>query len=144
MQTVKQEGYRQMKDSKIVVKGIIRRGDEYLLVKKWYDDRIDEPYQWEFIDGYAEIGDSPDDAVNQIVSDKTYLLVQNKRILYTWSYQVGDTGYVGLAYLCEVDSDIVILSEELQEYRWVKLEEFPDYITNHAILRDVQRVLGTE
>lgn len=133
-----------MKDSKIVVKGIIRRGDEYLLVKKWYDDRIDEPYQWEFIDGYAEIGDSPDDAVNQIVSDKTYLLVQNKRILYTWSYQVGDTGYVGLAYLCEVDSDIVILSEELQEYRWVKLEEFPDYITNHAILRDVQRVLGTE
>lgn len=133
-----------MKDTKIVVKGIIRRGDEYLLVKKWYDDRIDEPYQWEFIDGYAEIGDSPDDAVNQIVSDKTYLLVQNKRILYTWSYQVGDTGYVGLAYLCEVDSDIVILSEELQEYRWVKLEEFPDYITNHAILRDVQRVLGTE
>ncbi len=133
-----------MKDTKIVVKGIIRRGDEYLLVKKWYDDRIDEPYQWEFIDGYAEIGDSPDDAVNQIVSDKTYLLVQNKRILYTWSYQVGDTGYVGLAYLCEVDSDIVILSEELQEYRWVKLGEFPDYITNHAILRDVQRVLGTE
>lgn len=133
-----------MKDTKIVVKGIIRRGDEYLLVKKWYDDRIDEPYQWEFIDGYAEIGDSPDDAVNQIVSDKTYLLVQNKRILYTWSYKVGDTGYVGLAYLCEVDSDIVILSEELQEYRWVKLGEFPDYITNHAILRDVQRVLGTE
>ncbi len=133
-----------MKDTRIVVKGIIRRGDKYLLVKKWYDDRIDEPYQWEFVDGYIEIGDSPDDAVNQIVSDKTYLLVQDKKILYTWSYQVGDTGYVGLAYLCEVDSDIVILSEEIQEYRWVKLEEFPDYITNHAILKDVQRVLGSE
>lgn len=133
-----------MKDTRIVVKGIIRREDKYLLIKKWYDDRIDEPYQWEFVDGYAEIGDSPDDAVNQIVSDKTYLLVQNKKILYTWSYQVGDTGYVGLAYLCEVDSDIVILSEEIQDYRWVKLEEFPDYITNQAILRDVQRVLGSE
>lgn len=133
-----------MKDTRIVVKGIIRRGDKYLLIKKWYDDRIDEPYQWEFVDGYAEIGDSPDDAVNQIVSDKTYLLVQDKKILYTWSYQVGDTGYVGLAYLCEVDSDIVILSEEIQEYRWVKFEEFPDYITNQAILRDVQRVLGSE
>lgn len=133
-----------MKDTRIVVKGIIRREDKYLLIKKWYDDRIDEPYQWEFVDGYAEIGDSPDDAVNQIVSDKTYLLVQDKKILYTWSYQVGDTGYVGLAYLCEVDSDIVILSEEIQDYRWVKLEEFPDYITNQAILRDVQRVLGNE
>ena len=133
-----------MKDTRIVVKGIIRRGDKYLLIKKWYDDRIDEPYQWEFVDGYAEIGDSPDDAVNQIVSDKTYLLIQEKKILYTWSYQVGDTGYVGLAYLCEVDTDIVILSEEIQDYRWVKLEEFPDYITNHAILRDVQRVLGSE
>ena len=133
-----------MKDTRIVVKGIIRRGDKYLLIKKWYDDRIDEPYQWEFVDGYAEIGDSPDDAVNQIVSDKTYLLIREKKILYTWSYQVGDTGYVGLAYLCEVDTDIVILSEEIQDYRWVKLEEFPDYITNHAILRDVQRVLGSE
>jgi len=131
-------------DTRIVVKGIIKRGDKYLLIKKWYDDRINEPYQWEFVDGYVAIGDSPDDAVDQIVSDKTYLLVQNKKILYTWSYQVGDTGYVGLAYLCEVESDIVILSEEIQEYRWVNPEEFPDYITNHAILRDVQRVIGNE
>ena len=117
-----------MNDTRIVVKGIIKRGDKYLLIKKWYDDRINEPYQWEFVDGYVAIGDSPDDAVDQIVSDKTYLLVQNKKILY----------------LCEVESDIVILSEEIQEYRWVNPEEFPDYITNHAILRDVQRVIGNE
>ncbi len=131
-----------MKGTRIIVKGIVKHGDEYLLVKKWYDDRIEEPYQWEFVDGYADIGESPDDVVVQLVSDKTYLLVQNKRILYTWSYQVGSTGYVGLAYLCEVDSDIVILSEELQDFKWVKFEEFPDYITNHDILRDVQRVLS--
>lgn len=130
-----------MKDTKIIVKGIIKHGDDYLIVKKWYDDRISEPYQWEFVDGYVSIGDSPDDEVCQLVTDKTFLLVTDKKILYTWTYRVGDTGYVGLAYLCEVDTDIVILSEDLQDYKWIKAEQFKDYIENPAILNDVLRVL---
>ncbi len=131
-----------MKDTRIIVKGIIKYGDEYLIVKKWYDDRITDPYQWEFIDGYAAIGESPDEVVAQLVSDKTMLTIKEQKILYTWTYQVGDTGYVGLAYLCEVESDIVILPEELQDHKWIKLEEFRDYIENPAILNDVLRALN--
>lgn len=130
-----------MKDTKIVVKGIIKCGDEYLLVKKWYDDCITEPYEWEFVDAKIEVGESPDNAVDQLVSDATFLMVAEKKILYTWIYNAGETSYIGLAYLCEVESDVVILNEELQEYRWVKKEEFADYITNEDILRDIQKYI---
>lgn len=130
-----------MKDAQIIVKGIIKHGDEYLLVKKWYDDRIVEPYEWEFVDARINVGESPDNAVDQLVSDATFLLVANKKILYTWTYSIEETGYVGLAYLCEVESDIVILSEELHDYKWVKKEEIPDFMTNKLILDDVMRVL---
>ncbi len=130
-----------MKDTKIIVKGIIKHNDMYMVVKKWYDDRINEPYQWEFVDGYVDIGESPDEAVEQLVLDKTFLVVNDKKILYTWTYQVGDTGYVGLAYLCETESDIVILSEELSEYKWISSDEFEKYISNPNILNDVLRVL---
>lgn len=130
-----------MKDTKIIVKGIIKHNDEYMIVKKWYDDRISEPYQWEFVDGYVEIGESPDEVVEQLVLDKTFLVVKDKKILYTWTYQVGDTGYVGLAYLCEVEADMVILAEELQEHKWIKSDEFEEYIDNQNILNDILRVL---
>ncbi len=130
-----------MRDTKIIVKGIIKHDDEYLIVKKWYDDRISEPYQWEFIDGYVEMGESPDEVVEQLVMDKTFLAVKDKKILYTWNYDIGDTGCVGLAYLCETESDIVMLSEDLLEHKWIKQKEFEEYIDNKDILRDVKRAL---
>lgn len=130
-----------MKETKIIVKGIIKNQDKYLLVKKWYDDRIAEPYQWEFIDGYVEIGGSPDDEVEQLVHEKTFLDIVNKKILYTWTYQVGDIEYIGLAYLCETETDIVILSEDLLDSCWVEPEEFENYIANKCILEDVLKAL---
>lgn len=40
-----------MNKYRILVKGIVQKGNRYLTVEKWYDDNIVEPYQWEFIDG---------------------------------------------------------------------------------------------
>ena len=31
------------------VKGIIKKDDKYLLVKRWVDDRIPDPFLWEFV-----------------------------------------------------------------------------------------------
>ena len=35
----------------IKLKGIVKKEDKFLILQKWYDDRITEPYQWEFVDG---------------------------------------------------------------------------------------------
>ena len=75
---------------KILVKGIVQHEDKYLIVKRWYDDRIEEPYQWEFLNDTILFGESPDRAVIRSVEDKTGMDAYINQILYTWSFMMGD------------------------------------------------------
>ena len=128
-----------MEKYKLIVKGIVKSDDKYLIIKKWYDDRISDPYQWEFIDGKVEFGESPDKAVVRIIGEDTGVMAAINRILYTWSFMVGDVCNIGIAYECIGCSDAVFLSEELSDYCWIKKEEFHNYIKNEMLLKDVQK-----
>lgn len=125
---------------RILVKGIVKRDNRYLVVEKWYDDNIAEPYQWEFIDGVAEFGESPDSAVVRIIQEQTGFTSVVDRILYTWTFMLGAECNLGLAYLCltDMDEDSVILSEELHEAKWIEADEFSDYIHNKGMLEDLE------
>lgn len=128
-----------MESCKIMVKGIVQYNDRYLLVEKWYDDRIADPYQWEFIDGKLEYGEDPEKGVFRIVEEQTELQVEVSKPLYTWSYMVGETWNIGIAYHCIATEDEVILSEELNNHKWVTRDEFERYITNKRVLQDVDK-----
>ena len=128
-----------MKKFGIKIKGIVKNGDKFLILRKWYDDRITEPYQWEFVDGDLEYGISPDAYVRQMVNDATGLDAVIDSIPYTWSYELGDMQIIGIAYLCHVDSDMVILSEAVSDFKWVKAEELPEYIENRGVLADLAK-----
>ncbi len=130
-----------MENFRIKLKSIIRCDGKYLLVKKWYDDRITEPYQWEFLDLYLPFGMEPAEAVLEHTAETTNLHVNVDRILYTWTYVVGDCQYVGLAYLCETKDDTVFMSEELSDYIWVSYEDLDKYIGNEAMLADAKKGL---
>jgi len=121
----------------IMVKGIVRYEEKYLLVQRWYDDRIEDPYQWEFVDGKIEFGEDPDKAVVRLIREQTGLETIIDRIAYTWSYMVGDVHHIGISYECMTLEDEVILSEELHDFRFVSKEEFGDYITNGKLLDDL-------
>lgn len=121
----------------IMVKGIVRYEEKYLLVQRWYDDRIEDPYQWEFVDGKIEFGEAPDKAVVRLIREQTGLETIIDRIAYTWSYMVGDVHHIGISYECMTLEDEVILSEELHDFRFVSKEEFGDYITNGKLLDDL-------
>ncbi len=126
---------------RILVKGVVQNGEgKYLTVQKWYDDNIAEPYQWEFVDGEAEFGESPDSAVLRVIHEQTGLTSVMQRILYTWTFMIGSECNLGLAYLCltDMDEDAVILSEELHEAKWIDAEEFSDYINNKKMLEDLE------
>ena len=122
----------------IKIKGIVKNEDKFLILQKWYDDRITEPYQWEFVDGDLEYGIAPDAYVRQLVSDATGLDANIDSIPYTWSYELGDMQIIGIAYLCHVESDMVILSEAVSDYKWVTAAELPDYIENKGVLCDLK------
>lgn len=122
---------------KIKIKAIVKCEDKVLLVKKWYDDRISEPYQWECLDGDMMFGESPDIAAERIVRDQTQLEVSHGKLIYTWSYTVGDICYVGICYSFESVHKDVFLSEELLDYRWATKEELSDYPMNDRVRNDM-------
>ncbi len=123
---------------RIIVKGIVKSLDKYLIVEKWFDDRIQDPYQWGFIDGAINFGESPDRAVVRIIAEDTGLCVQIDRVLYTWSFMAGDTCTIGISYLCLTGMEDVLLSEELHDYRWITKDEFEQYIDNQDVLNDIE------
>ena len=126
-----------MEKYKVLVKGVIRNEDKFLLVKRWYDDRVLEPYQWGFIDGAIEFGEAPDKAVLRCITEQTELTATIERILYTWSFATGDTFNIGITYLCRATVDEVILSEDLVDRSWVRKEEFENYL-DRKILDDIE------
>lgn len=128
-----------MEKYKIMVKGIVQHEDKYLLVEKWYDDRIIDPYQWEFIDGKLEFGENPEKGVLRTIFEKAGLTVHINRILYTWSFMVGDVCNIGISFLCVTTQDSVVLSEDLNDYKWIAKEELGNYISNKAVMEDIER-----
>ena len=126
---------------RILVKGIVKKDDRYLIVEKWYDDNIMDPYQWEFLDGEAEFGESPDVAVVRMIQEQTGLTAEIDRILYTWTFMVGSVCSLGLTYLCytDMEEEDVQLSEDLHDCQWVSADEFGDYISNKRMLEDIDK-----
>jgi nucleoside triphosphatase len=127
-----------MNKYRIMVKGIVKYGEKYLVVKKWYDDRVDLPYQWQFIDGTIDFMEDPEKAAVRNVYEQTQLTVEVERTLYTWSFTTGDVFNIGIAYLCLAACEAVVISEELSGYAWIKRDEFADYISKN-ILEDIER-----
>lgn len=125
---------------RILVKGIVQKGNKFLIVEKWYDDNIVDPYQWEFVDGEAEFGESPDAAVVRIIQEQTGLTSVVDRILYTWTFMIGSECNLGLSYLCltDMDEDTVVLSEDLNNAKWIEADEIEDYINNKRMIEDLK------
>lgn len=130
-----------MEKYRILVKGIVKKDNKFLIVQKWFDDNIAEPYQWEFVDGEAEFGESPDTAVVRIIQEQTNLTTTVGCILYTWTFMLGSECNLGLAYLCLTDQDEedVILSEDLNGSKWIEGTEFQEYIHNKHMLEDLEK-----
>ena len=105
------------------------------------DDRIPDPFVWEFIDAEVNHGESPDDTVLRAIRDLLSVEGKIDKIEYTWSNLLGDTHCVGIAYLCSIkeeDEPNIVLSEEYGEWKWVPREQFPDYIENQYVLKDLE------
>ena len=124
---------------RIVVQCVVNYGSEYLLLKKWYDDRIDAPFQWEFPDGEVEFGEAPERAAERIVTETTGLTAEAAKPLYTWQYTVGEVSNIGICYLLHAHDLDTVISEEYTEVVWVDRFGFGKYIENPMILADIER-----
>ena len=128
-----------MSKFRILVKGIVQYRDAFLTVERWYDDRIVEPYQWEFINGILEFGETPEKAVERVVQEKTGVPVQVNKPLYTWGFTAGEVCTIGIAFLCDAQTEEVVLSEELHDSRWVPKDEIAQVISNKVVVKDIEK-----
>lgn len=124
---------------RILIKGIVRSHEKFLVVEKWYDDRIFDPYQWEFINGVMGFAETPEKAVQRIVEEKTGVSVLVDRPLYTWGFTAGEVCSVGIAFECSAQTETVVLAEDLNNYKWVSREELNSVITNRAEREDIEK-----
>jgi len=122
-----------------IIKSIVRCQDKYLVVERWYSDNIVDPYQWEFLDGEMEFGETPDKAAERLVSELVGIPVLADKPLYTWGFTAGEICTTGIAFLCESMTEEVVLSEELSDYRWVYKEELPSVISKKAVVEDLTK-----
>lgn len=128
-----------MESTFLRVKGIIKKDDKYLLIKRWVDDRIPDPFVWEFIDAEVPHGEAPDDTVHRAIREQLSVDGTIDKIEYIWSSMLGDTHCVGIAYLCSIeDEENIILSEEYGDWIWVGRDEFASYIENQYVLQDLE------
>lgn len=126
----------------IKIKGIVEYHGKYLLVQKWYDDNIVNPYKWEFVDSMLIPGERPEEAAIHNIHVHTGLAAKVEKIPYTWTYTIGDTEYVGIAFVCKAKEDIVILSDEYSNSVWVEGDELKNYIEDTMMLKDLHQYLG--
>lgn len=126
----------------IRIRGIVKKDDQYLLIKHWVDDRIPDPFLWEFVEGEANFGESPTDAVLRCMDELLGMGGSIDKTLYTWSKVTGDSQCVGIAFLCTLNGDdaSISLTEEYGEWKWVSRDEFEEYIGNQYVLDDLEGV----
>lgn len=123
----------------VKVKGIVKYKGKYLLIQKWYDDNIVNPYKWEFVDSEIEPGKAPDEVVIDSIETGMGLGVKLSKILYTWTYTTGDIFHIGIAYLCEAENDIVLLSDDYSDFAWVESERLGEYIEDKNLIKDLRK-----
>lgn len=120
------------------VKGIIRRKDGCILVVKRsaIDDHL--PGVWETVGGGMDEESSPQEALKREIQEETGLdaSIAEPFNVFTFRKQTGEFK-VGITFLCDVEDDTVVLSDEHSEYRWIKPEEFPGFESVPSLYEEI-------
>ena len=127
----------------IHIKAIVEQNGQYLVLRHWVDDRILDPYSWEFIDTELEPGESPEQAALRAVVENTGIAGEIVRPLYTWSNMLGERQCVGISFLVHLEEEnpTIRIGEEYCAYEWITLKDLDQYIDNRHVVADLRKAL---
>ena len=124
----------------VVVKAIVEYKGKILIIKRSDEDKIDAG-TWEFPGGKVDFGETPEEALIRELKEEVSLNVNINGFLYTWSRVMDENRQIiGLTYLCESDSDEVLISFEHSDYKWIEKHEIKTNISNEYILDGLKKV----
>jgi 8-oxo-dGTP diphosphatase len=108
----------------LAVKGIIRKGDEILVLKRSEIDNH-KPGVWETIGGGIDAEISPEESLRREIREEAGIEVDIIKPFRVFTFRK-DTGEfkVGITFICDYISGEVKLSGEHSDYKWIKPAEF--------------------
>ncbi len=123
----------------ISVKGFIFYKDKYLFIQKT-DNGTENSGYWELPGGGLNFGEFPELALKREIKEETGLDINVIKPLIVWSFNKNTTKQVvGITYLCEAINDEVVISEEHDNYTWVKKEDFNKIILLPELKEDMKK-----
>ena len=108
-------------DTRIVVTGILKDNDEFLVVKRSLDDNL-YPGAWEFPGGHLENGETLKDGLKRELYEEIGFNYDFKPIITNYSDDVENNIHnIEIDFIINVDKQQVnvILSNEHCDYKWV-------------------------
>ncbi len=81
--------------------------------------------KWEFPGGHLEKGEQPEEGLKREVKEETGLEIKVETPVYSSAYENRHGNWTfGVVYLCLVEEEDVSISQEHEEWGWIKPEEF--------------------
>lgn len=124
-------------DSQVAVKAVIKnKSDEYLIVR--------EGERWQAVGGRLEKGEKLEDGLRREVEEETgireFSLGKVIHVDEWFAKPEGELKHiVALFFICEVDDSEVKISEEHQEYAWIKPEDLENY--GESIEKEIKQAI---
>ena len=123
---------------KLSVKAMIFHGGRLLLLQKKDKEGL---HPWEFPGGGVQSGEDFEEALIREVGEETGLSIRILSLGSIWTYHRDETQQLdGVIFIAAADSDVVTLSDEHLDYRWVTPEEFPSYHLQESLQESLARM----
>jgi 8-oxo-dGTP diphosphatase len=122
----------------IAVKGIIQKGGKILVLKR--SDRDEhKPGIWETPGGGIDEKINPKEALEKEILEETNLVVKIKEPFNVFSF-TKDTGEykVGITFLCDYASGDLKLSNEHEEFKWIKPGKFKNLNSIKSLYDEIE------
>lgn len=111
-----------------VVNAIIQKDDKFLIVKRKSSENI-HPGKWSFPGGIVEKDESLEDALKREIKEEVNLTIKKiiKKVS-SYSYKRPDKNTTqGQCFLVEVTDYNVKINEDLEDFKWITVEELNKY-----------------
>ena len=124
----------------VAVKALLFDQDKFLLVKR-SDKARGEHHYWELPGGRMEFGETPENALQRELMEETGLSANILCPLQTLSFfREEETQIVGITFLCKAESNKVRLSNEHDDFAWIRFDEITKYNIVPTVLSDLKKL----
>ncbi len=123
---------------KVAVKGIIRRGDDKILLVKRSEQDSFWPGFWETVGGGMKENENPQSALLREIKEEIDLKVRVYEPFNVFTFENEKKEFkVGITFICDYENGEINLSEEHIDYKWINPLDIKKYKTSDGLLNEI-------